>query len=206
VGARITAFAVLLLLGGGCLTSPAEGPLTSGPTSGGGISGGILDSGSSSTTGGDAGPGDAGCADVYCAPGYQCNPVDGVCRCGGQDCEGDCEPDSGTCLVTCPADAGGGPYPLLGTSAYAVRLPAAVVGSNYLYQFEAPCGSSLTWEAVLPPLQWELYFTPAGVLAGLAWQVPDGGPFEFEVEVWDSRGDIGVQNYLLEVVPPDGGS
>ncbi len=45
-------------------------------------------------SGGDAGS-DGGCANKYCAPGYFCDPLDGTCRCGDQDCEGECE--AGTC-------------------------------------------------------------------------------------------------------------
>ena len=155
----------------------------------------------------DAGS-EVGCAGVYCAPNYQCNPVDGVCRCGGQDCEGDCEPDSGTCLATCDPDAGDAPHPILGTSAYAVWLPTAVVDSNYLYQLKPNCDSSQfvsIWSGRLPR-GLNLNLIPNGVIAGKPLEVSDGGPFELEVWVTDGRGDFGTQNYLIEVVARDGGT
>ncbi len=43
------------------------------------------------------------------------------------------------------------------------------------------------------------------VLGGIVQSIPDGGFSEFEIWVWDSRGNSGTQNYLLEVLVPDAG-
>jgi hypothetical protein len=213
---KISALGILLLVGGCCLSSidgassggQTSGEQTSGAqTSGGqatgrGTSGGTADSGTSSTTGGDGGL-DGGCTDTFCAPGYLCDPADGICRCGGQDCEGECA--AGTCFVACAQDAGDGPNPILG-GANAVWLPTAVVGMPYLYRFEALCDSSpLAWGGFLPP-QLNLVMEANGELFGMPEQVASSGPFEFELWVTDSHGGFGVQNYLLEVVAPDGGT
>jgi hypothetical protein len=228
VAATGTVLAVLLLLGGCCLSTSIEGSTggnasgaqaiagagattgeqatTGGGTTGtgGGTSGGTTaSSGTGSTTGGDAGVhGD--CADTYCAPNFLCDPTDGVCRCGGQDCEGECQ--AGTCVLTCPLDAGGGPVVILG-GANAIWLPIAVVGSPYIYQFKADCysASNLTWDGFLP-FRLGLELTRGGTLAGKPQQPTDNGPFEFQMQVMINGSGAGVQNYLLEIVDPDGGS
>jgi hypothetical protein len=213
VATRISALAVLLLLEGCCLASPLQGASTGGETTGrettGGTTGagpssGTTSSGTISTTGGDAGL-DDDCANSDCAWGYQRSSSDGSCRCGGQHCDGYCEPDSGTCLATCPADAGGAPYPIMGTGACAEWLPDAMLFSGYIYEFKVSCGSDISWRGHVPA-QLNMNLSVAGVLAGTPQHVSDGGPFEVVVQVSDPRGDFGAQIFLITVVPHDGGT
>jgi hypothetical protein len=224
VANRISALAILMLLGGCCLSTidgASNGGETSGPntnrettsgttsgeptgTTGGGTSGGATSSsGSGSTTGGYAEV-DGGCADTFCAPGYLCDPADGICRCGGQDCEGEC--GGGTCLALCPSDAGGGPFAILG-GASAIWLPTATVGSPYMYQLGASCGSptSLAWGGIFP-LDLGLSLSSHGLISGVPQKATSNGPFELEITVGNGQGGAGVQNYLLEIVGPDGGT
>jgi hypothetical protein len=183
----------------------AQGTLGNGTGASGQTTVGTSSGGGGTTTGGDAGFMDVGCAGVYCAPNFECDPVDGICKCGGQACGGNCEADSGTCLVTCPVDAGGDPYPILGSSPNAVMLPAAFLGQSYLYQLQAACGEGpLEWAAAIPVPLRSLELSDQGLLAGKPNVLLDGGPDEFAVRVWDSRGNTGVQNYLLDVDVPDG--
>jgi len=178
----------------------AAGSSTGAPTTGGASTTG------GSTTGGDSGAPEVGCDGVFCNPGFDCNPVDGQCLCGGQGCDGDCDADSGTCLVTCIADAGGDPFPILGTSPYAQKLPPATVNSPYIYQFpNPPCGRApFEWAGHVDP-DLGMLLSTGGVLAGLPWTIPDGGWGEIQVWVRDSRGNVGTQDDLIEVLRPDGG-
>lgn len=204
---KLALFAALLAAGGCCLTAPPEGTSGTGTpaVTTGGTSTGASTTGSS-TTGGDAGVPDVGCDGVYCAPDFTCNPVDGLCLCGGESCDGDCDADAGACLITCIADAGGDPFPILGTSPNAQWLPPATLMSPYLYQFPQPaCGRAPFTFAASTPLDYDLFMSTAGVLGGVIQAIPDAGFSEFEVWVWDSRGNMGTQNYLLEVLVPDAG-
>jgi hypothetical protein len=56
------------------------------------------------------------------------------------------------------------------------------------------------------PLELNMGLTFGGVLAGRPNRVTDHGPFEFQLQVRDLHGGFGVQNYLLAVVAPDGGT
>jgi len=157
----------------------------------------------------DSGPEDH-CDGVYCAPAFACDPIDGLCKCGGQICEtGDCDPDGGICGAGCTLDGGdilltdgprlssGNPPP---GSAYAVVLPTATRGAAYNTALAAYC-------AVTPPTFQALSQVPAGLtlyLPGVIEGVPSqasapGIPFEFEASVIDSLGRSAVQNFLLTV-------
>jgi hypothetical protein len=175
----------------------STGTGSAGGTSGGHTTGNTTGGSSSGTTGADL------CMAVYCAPSFTCDPTDGICKCSGQDCSGNCGIDSGACLIAC--DAGdGGSYPILGQGPYAVQMPTAHLGQSYEYTLERACG--------VPPIGWNLLaasrsldeigfaFYQSGQIEGTPTVASGATPFEFEFEAEDSVGNMGVQNYLLFVV------
>ena len=82
-----------------------------------------------------------------------------------------------------------------------------MVGQPYMYELTASCGSysNLTWEGFIP-VEGLPFLSQHGVISGVPSQVTDNGPFEFQLEVMINGGQAGVQNYLLEIVAPDGGT
>jgi hypothetical protein len=189
----------LLALGGCCLTTVSGEPgeqTTGGMTSGGVPGGGSTSSGGGSTTGANR------CLGIYCAPSFACDPADGVCKCDGQNCSGNCDAATGACLVACAA-SDGGTYPVIGDSPYAIQMPTAYLDRTYNESLQLPCGS--------PPFRWTLLsgnfeniglgFYPAqGQVEGVLTMASGADPFEFEIEAQDALGNTGVQNYLLQVV------
>jgi hypothetical protein len=149
------------------------------------------------------------CVEVYCAAFYQCDPVDGSCKCGGEPCGSEnCDAASGTCLAGCSSGSFGA---LTIVSSPAIPsgagiLPSAVVGTPYAVQLVSDCGTppynSWTNVTTLPS---GLTLLRTGWLRGVPTSISNGGPFEFQVEVRDLDGGTAFQNYVL-MVTTGGGS
>jgi hypothetical protein len=212
--AKVGLIVSVLALGGCCLTTVSE--LSGEPTSGGVASAGGVPGGGSASSGGGSTTGANPCSGIYCAPSFVCDPTDGVCKCDGQTCFGNCGADSGACLIACDAD--GGTYPVVGQSPYAVRMPTAHLGKTYAYAPQAACGvPPVNWRLLAfggtssnpggPPLALEsiglTFYQGHGEIEGTPTVASDAGPFELELEAEDQAFNTGVQNYLLEVVGPE---
>ncbi len=139
------------------VTSGSTGGQNTGTGSTGGTSAGSATGSSTGNSTGGSSTGTTGadlCMTVYCAPSFACDPTDGVCKCSGQDCSGNCDADSGACLIACDA-IDGGTYPLVGQSAYAIQMPTAILDQSYSYTLQPACGG-------VPPITWTVLATSFG--------------------------------------------
>jgi hypothetical protein len=200
---------VLFALSGCCLTVVGGGTGNSEGTSGGLTTGGSTTSGGGSSGGSSTGAANNQCSTVYCSPSYACDPIDGICKCGGAICvTGNCDAASGACLPKC-SDAGLGSIAFPGSApGEATALPIATLDHTYNAQLAAvSCqGGSITFTFVSPqssPLEdLGLNFYPNGQIEGVpTMATPTGMPFEFEIAATDesSPPQTSYQNVLLTI-------
>jgi len=94
---------------------------------------------------------------------------------------------------------------------YAIHLRTGWLGAYYGYEVQWLCPNeppSVTQFKALTPLPPYLAVLPGGTIWVRIGEIPDAGPFEFEIEVTVSPGNVThVQNFLLDVIDagPDAG-